>query len=122
MSDLDRQIREAMGAHGCWKLQLAESVSSGRLRSPSAHIARDDHCTFGKWLRTLAADPQLSRSAAFQSVVAAHARFHQAAGHIAKCVETDRVEKAAELLNGADFRLISDQLGKAMIDWRQSLR
>lgn len=120
--DLDRQIKEAVGAHGCWKLQLKEAVAVGRLPWPAEQISRDDQCTFGKWLLALGEDPEIGETRHFQAVTEAHSRFHQAAGYIATCVEKNRPDAAAELLNSGDFQKIADQLGKAIIDWRKSLR
>lgn len=122
MEGLEQQIKEAMGAHGCWKQQLKEAVSQGRLRDRAEDIARDDRCSFGKWLHDLRADPEISKSPEYAAVVAAHARFHKAAGHVAKCVENDLRDNASELLNGPDFQKISAALGKAMIEWRESLQ
>ncbi|MEL0437813.1 CZB domain-containing protein [Phycobacter sp. K97] len=122
MEGLERQIKEAMGAHGCWKHRLQEAVSFGRLRDSAEDIARDDRCRFGKWLRDLQDDPEIRTSPEYTAVVAAHARFHEAAGHVAKCLENDRRDAASVLLNGADFQKISAALGKAMIEWRNSLQ
>lgn len=122
MEGLDKQIKDAMGAHGCWKQQLKDAVAHGRLRDPAEHISRDDLCNFGKWLQDLQADPETSSSPEYAAVVAAHARFHKAAGHVAKCVENGLGDTASELLNGPDFQKISASLGKAMIDWRKSLK
>lgn len=122
MSDLAQQIKQAMGSHGCWKLQLSEAVAKGRLSSSSLVISRDDLCTFGKWLRQLSQDPVVANAAEYRLVVEAHARFHKAAGQIARCVENGEVEAAAALLNGSDFQKISDRLTSTMADWRQSLQ
>ncbi len=122
MKGLDKQITEAMGAHGCWKQKLKEAVSRGYLRDPAEDIGREDLCNFGKWLKELSKVPEIASTSEFGAVVAAHARFHQAAGHVAKCVEKDLVDKASDLLDGQDFHRISAALGKAMIEWRKSLQ
>lgn len=122
MKLLAEQIAAAMGAHGCWKLQLKEAVARGMLHCKSDDIARDDMCTFGKWLGDLTAEPEIAGSPEFKNVVLAHRRFHKAAGQIAKCLEARKAEHARTLVNSAEFQLISDQLGKAMIDWRKSLQ
>lgn len=119
--DLDRQIKDAVGAHGCWKLQLKEAVATGKLPWSAEQISQDDQCTFGRWLVKLRQDPEIGDSPYFQAVAQAHSRFHQAAGHIATCVEKNRRDAAAELLSSGDFQKIADRLGKAIIDWRKSL-
>ena len=117
---LEREITEAMGAHGAWKLKLRKAVESGVLPKPAADIACDDQCGFGKWLHGMKGDSAIAGSAHFRDVMSAHAAFHKAAGAVAKMVEQGRNEAAGAALEGADYVGATSKLSRAMRAWKEA--
>ncbi|MGI3167094.1 CZB domain-containing protein [Pseudooceanicola sp. 200-1SW] len=118
---LDRQIKDAVAAHGAWKSKLNQAVQTGVLPKPARDIAVDDQCAFGKWLHGLRGDSTVSGSAEYGAVVRAHAAFHQLAGAIAAKVETGARDAAEDELSGPRFAQSSAELERAMNRWRLSI-
>lgn len=109
-------IRDAMGAHGAWKLRLKTAVMTGRGDITAAHARCDDRCAFGRWLYGPDLGEDLKRSKPYQVVRRLHAEFHESAGAILAAAEQgDSV--TAEAILADDFDTRSEVLKRALVKW-----
>lgn len=93
-------IREAIGAHGAWKLRLKTAVATGR-GEISAETARcDDRCAFGQWLRSDRIDAATREGKPYRVIRRLHAEFHAAAGEVLAAVERGDSDAAHAVLEG----------------------
>ncbi len=120
-STLERQIQEALGAHGAMKQRLRAAVQNGNLPRPAFMISTDHGCKFGKWLFHLKSDDSIARSPHYKAVVTAHAGFHKAAGRIARLVEDGQSDRAAEMLNALGYRQAASKLMTELMAWRRNI-
>lgn len=118
---LERQIQEAMGAHGAMKQRLRAAVHNGNLPRPARTISADHGCKFGHWLFHLKSDDSIARSPHYKAVVNAHAGFHKAAGRIARLVEDGQFDRAAEMLNALGYRQATSKLMSELMAWRRNI-
>ena len=119
---LDAQIKDAIGAHGMWKVKLKAAVTTGALPKPARDIACDDQCAFGKWLYGLRSDSSVSSQSHYKSVMAKHAQFHKIAGRVAAEVERGNLSAASAILTGSEYGSATDDLVTAMADWKRANR
>lgn len=120
LDDLNDQVRKALGAHAEWKMKLKRAAAKGSLEVPAADVKRDDLCTFGKWLKDIADDPDVKGTEGFESVRAKHAAFHAAAGDVAAKIEAGHTDAASAALNGDAYTGASEQLASALYEWKAS--
>jgi len=118
---LERQIGDAIGAHGSWKLKLRRAVATGELPKRASDISCDDQCSFGKWLHGMGKDGPEGAGTYFKSVVEAHAAFHREAGRIARLVETGKRKEAETALDGPAYVTATTTLTRTMNAWRDSV-
>lgn len=112
-----KEIREAIGAHGAWKLKLRTAARRGRRDLPVEEICRDDACQFGKWLATKGIG--LSKDPHVPAVREMHTRFHAEAGRIAGLIRNGQDDKAMQALaDGSGFIALSFELTDALSDWK----
>ena len=112
------QIRQAIGAHGAWKLKLRTAANTGRADFSPDDIARDDQCAFGQWLRQI--EPQAASDPHYAAIRERHRRFHQAAGQVAVLIKDGQKDAAlAALGDGSAFTMESTQLTNALTDWKR---
>lgn len=109
-------IRDALGAHGAWKLRLKTAVMTGRGDITAAHAACDDRCAFGRWLYGPDLGEGMKTSKPYQVVRRLHAEFHQSAGAVLAAAERGDSTRAEELL-GEDFDRRSEVLKRALMKW-----
>ncbi len=117
---LNEQIATAFGAHTLWKARLQRAAVSRRSEFKPEDVARDDLCTFGKWLHDPSATAGLRDSEGYRTVLALHAEFHRTSGAtLAKALSGDRQAAADDLENG-NFARVSQRLYAAMFQWQRS--
>lgn len=114
-------IREAIRAHGAWKLQFRKAARTGNLPAPVQTIAADDQCAFGQLLQALA--PQFENDADYRTIRAMHADFHANAGKLAQHIVAGDTERVSfELCEGGAFERRSLALSARLADWRIKLK
>lgn len=119
LQNKSEMIRQAIGAHGAWKLKLRTAAKTGRADFSPETIACDDQCEFGKWLGQIA--PNAAGDPHFARVQDLHSRFHLAAGHVASLIKSGDLDAArGELADGSAFARGSAQLTDALNDWKRS--
>jgi hypothetical protein len=83
---MDKQeITKYIGQHSAWKQRLKQAIESGSHSWDIGDVGRDDHCDFGKWLKTL--PPAVRSSVHCRNVANLHADFHREAAHVLELVE-----------------------------------
>ena len=116
-----KEIDKAIGAHGLWKSRLKMTIESSRIDTPVETIRRDDECDFGKWLHgsTLTSSDKATKQC--QAVVDLHARFHQTASRVVELALTGRKSEAETMMiSGGEYAVVSDELTRAMTEWKKT--
>lgn len=109
-------IRDALGAHGAWKLRLKTAVLTGRGDITAAQAACDDRCAFGRWLHGPDLGEGLKRTKPYQVVRRLHAEFHHSAGAVLAAAERGDNTTAESILAG-EFDARSEVLKRALTKW-----
>jgi len=113
-------IEKGIAAHAAWKARLRAAVSSGKFEVPSATVARDNQCEFGKWLYGLSGNE--TETEHFSAVKKLHARFHEEAAKVVTLATSGQTAKAEEAIGvQGDYTKASAELTRAMVAWRTSL-
>ena len=118
---LEHELRQAIGAHGAWKLKLSTAIATGRSTVTPEELSRDDCCAFGKWLAGSDLDAATRAGKPYQVVSRLHSEFHRAAGDVlAKALDGDEVG-AQTLMDGA-YKEKSAKLSAALSKWRTDVK
>lgn len=115
-SGLKHEILEAIGAHGAWKMRLRSAAAQGETDLPVADIRSDDHCRFGKWLKTLSAE--VSQTEEARNVAELHRQFHLQAGAVAQKICDGDSQGALKDLADAEFSEATKALTTALTNWK----
>ncbi|MBI4911364.1 MAG: CZB domain-containing protein [Acidobacteria bacterium] len=98
---------EAVSSHQRWKVLLASMVQgNSKERLDPALLSREDQCDLGKWILGAGAKECGTRPE-FAALKDAHARFHRAAGEVARKAQGGDQAGAQQLLDGDFFALSS---------------
>ena len=114
-------IRDAIGAHGQWKLKLKVAVRTGSSDISPQVASCDDACRFGKWLYDEVRDPGIRSGMPYQVVRRLHGEFHATAGEVLQLAVSGQAPKAETLLDG-EFSQRSDKLRSALMKWLGEVR
>jgi len=92
-------FNDAMSHHIIWQLRLKRLVDgmSDEALDPVS-VANHEICDLGKWIHD--AGSQLADAPAFNDLVIAHTRFHQAAAEVVKHVQAGEIGQAKGILSG----------------------
>ena len=116
-----REIEKAIAAHGQWKQKLRNAIDTGQSESTPERVKQDNNCSFGKWLHGRI-DPAVKSMPHYQEIVALHAEFHKAAGHVLELALQGAKEEAKALIGlGSDFSKLSSRLTAKMKEWQAAL-
>ncbi len=113
MDHLAKNIKEAIGSHGAWKLKLKTAVTMGYCDLPVTDASCDHDCNFGKWLHSPNFDAETRMGAPYRVINRLHAEFHKCAGSVLDLATSGRGPKATALLNG-DFTQQSEKLVRGL--------
>ena len=115
-----KEINDAIGAHGMWKMRLRTAISSGAGDVHSSTARCDDKCAFGKWLYgpTLDADTRAGKT--YQVIRRLHAEFHQLAGDVLANVEKGNQNGAEQIFTGPYVEK-SERLVLGLTKWKGEL-
>ena len=116
-----KEINDAIGAHGMWKMRLRTAINTGTGDFSSADVCRDDRCAFGKWIHGSSIDPATRASVPYQVIRRLHAEFHRTAGEVLACVERGN-RPAAEALLAGDYTARSEKLVRGLSKWKAELQ
>ena len=114
--ELSTQLDAAIQAHGQWKHRLRQAAINKEQDLPVALISRDDRCKFGRWLYNLPCHLRNSKEA--QEVTRLHARFHRAAGAVARMIADGDYDQAISSLASGGYPAVSKELVAALASWR----
>lgn len=116
-----RQIDDAIGAHGQWKARLKNVIATGQLDVPLERIALAGQCALGQWLQEGAMGDAPSAMDC-RNVLDLHGEFHRVAAKVATlALDGRRSDAQAMLAPTGEFTLISNRLGHAMAAWRATI-
>ncbi len=116
-SDMVKNITDAIGAHGAWKLRLRTAINTGRSDAKPSDVRCDDRCALGEWLHGPAMDTQTRSGLPYQVTKRLHAEFHGTAADVLTLALDGRKDEASSLLNG-DFTARSEKLVRALTKWK----
>lgn len=111
-------LDDAIKAHAEWKLKLRTAMRD-RQTLDAAAIARDDVCTFGKWLHG-SAKGEYGRLRSYAACVEKHATFHREAARVAATINAgDYVKAESMLAGGTPYAAASSAIGGAVLGLRK---
>lgn len=116
-----KEINDAIGAHGTWKLRLRTAISVGKSDVEPATVRCDDRCAFGRWLYGPTIDNNTKAGKPYQVIHRLHAEFHQTAAGVLEDALAGRNQQATELLEG-EFKERSEKLVRALTKWKGELQ
>ncbi len=87
----------AAEAHRRWKTRLRNALNGGELPEPET-VCRDDQCELGRWLHGVGRQRWGNRPG-FSELLDDHKAFHQAAGDIARLIQSRSTGEAARRLD-----------------------
>lgn len=115
-----KEINEAIGAHGAWKLRLRTAISMGKSDVEPATVGCDDRCVFGRWLYGPSISAATKVGKPYQVVRRLHAEFHQSAATVLVNAVAGRKDQAGQILEG-EFKERSEKLVRALNLWKSEL-
>ncbi len=116
-NNLIKQINDAIGAHGSWKIKLRTAINKGHSTQSVEDVRCDDKCAFGKWLHGSEIDPQTRTGVPYSVIKRLHAEFHICAADVLKRATSGDTSGAVELLEG-DFSAKSEKLVRGLRKWK----
>ncbi len=116
-NEFAKHLTDAIQAHGTWKLKLRTAINTGKTDQDPSHIACDDRCALGQWLKSPVMTSQIRAGMPHQVVSRLHRKFHANAGEVAKLAIANRKSEADALLEGK-FQEGSQKLVRALRKWR----
>ena len=115
-----KEINDAIGAHGLWKMRLRTAINSGAGDVHSTTARCDDKCAFGKWLYGETLDGNTRAGKPYQVIRRLHAEFHQLAGDVLAKVERGDRPGAEHIFTGAYVEK-SERLVRGLTKWKGEL-
>ena len=103
----------ALEAHEAWNAKLRQAIETGDCPTPVEQAARDDACTFGKWLH---GNPTFQREHPdqWQKLHDLHEQFHRLAAAVLECALSGRKAEAERLARATEFETVKQQLRSAL--------
>lgn len=114
------EIKNAIAAHGQWKMRLQSMIDSGTVEISVDIIKVDNQCAFGKWLYASAGKIDAEHMEYYNRVLKLHANFHEMAGQVAQQVLSGKLDDAKRMLQG-EYQRASAKLTIEMMNWQKSL-
>jgi methyl-accepting chemotaxis protein len=118
VSDFD--FGQAVEAHRAWKVRLRQAIAE-QTQLDADTICRDDQCPLGRWLHGPGGSRWGTRPM-FVRLVDQHARFHQAAGSVARLINAQKFTDAERAINsGSEFSRLSTEVATLLTSARRGL-
>jgi len=117
---LARQIDDAIGAHGLWKMRLRTAIRTHQSEVTPHEASGDCNCKFGKWLHDPAFDPSHRNGIPHSVITRVHAEFHREAGRVLQLALDGQDRAAGEALDGT-YTTTSEKLVRALMKWKSEL-
>lgn len=114
------EIREAIHAHGTWKLRLSTAIATGKSDADPYTTKCDNLCAFGQWLYGPTIDSATRAGKPYQVVKRLHAEFHDTASRVLDLALSGRKQEARMLMDD-EYAQRSDKLIRALTKWRKEL-
>lgn len=115
-----KEINDAIGAHGAWKLKLRTAISVGKSDVEPATVRCDDRCALGRWLYGSTLDDSTKSGKPYQVIRRLHAEFHHSAATVLESALAGRKDQATQALEG-EFKERSEKLVRALTKWKGEL-
>jgi Chemoreceptor zinc-binding domain len=115
-----KEINDAIGAHGMWKMRLRTAINTGASDIAPRDAGCDDRCQFGAWLHGPQIDQQTKGGMPYQVIKRLHADFHRSAGTVLQDAVSGRKDAAEQALTG-EFAEKSEKLVRALNKWKREL-
>ena len=117
MEDLAKNIKDAIGSHGAWKLRLRTAINVGHSKFTVSDVSCDGNCAFGQWLQSDAFNAETRNGAPYRVISRLHTEFHKCAGNVLDLATSGHGAEATTLLDG-DFTQQSEKLVRGLQKWR----
>ena len=114
------EIREAIHAHGTWKLRLSTAIATGMSDTDPHTVRCDNLCAFGQWLYGPSIDSATRIGKPYQVIKRLHAEFHDTASRVLHLALAGKKQEARSLMDG-EYAQRSDKLIRALAKWRKEL-
>lgn len=88
---LNEEIDKAIGTHGLWKYRLKDAIEKGSFELSPEEVAKDNHCSFGKWLYS---NSEIKSHRNYKELITIHSKFHAEAGNVLTLAITSRKHEA----------------------------
>lgn len=118
---LEAALKDAIAAHGTWKLKLRTSVNSGKAAQSADEIACHTCCAFGIWMHDPRIVDEHGASIPYRVIDRLHAEFHAVAADITDLVIAGDVNRAKTMLE-TTFNEHSTHLVRGMTKWIKEAR
>lgn len=115
-----KEINDAIGAHGTWKLKLRTAITMGKSDVEPTTVRCDDRCALGRWLYGSSVEAPTRSGKPYQVVRRLHAEFHQSAATVLEDALAGRKAQAGQILEG-EFKERSEKLVRALTKWKGEL-
>ncbi len=119
--EFERGLRDAIGAHGAWKMKLSTTIKFGHSEKSPDEIRDAAACAFGQWLNSSAMDANIRAGKPYQVVSRLHREFHECAANVAQHAVDGDPNGATALLEN-EFKDRSDTLKRALMKWDGEIR
>lgn len=115
-----KEISNAIGAHGAWKLRLRTAIVCGRCDVTPAQVRCDDQCEFGRWLYGPGLSEAMKAGKPYAVVKRLHSAFHHSAAQVLDQALRQNGAAADTLMKG-EFAERSETLVRALTKWKAEL-
>ena len=113
---LEKQIKDAIGAHGLWKSRLVGAIDTGKADVSVETAGSGTQCAFGKWLGGV--KPAGTQSASHAKVKQLHDAFHRVAANVlAHATAGRKTEASKAIASNGEFDRASFALTREMMAW-----
>lgn len=115
-----KEITNAIGAHGAWKMRLRTAISLGTSEMQPGHVRCDDRCDFGKWIHGSSIDVQTRAGKPYEVVTRLHREFHHTAANVLEHALNKNKAQAEHIMQN-EFTERSEKLVRALTKWKGEL-
>ena len=116
-NNLAVQIKEAIGAHGAWKLKLKTAINVGYSEYAPKDVRCNDKCRFGQWLHSPDISDEIRTSTPYRVIDRLHSEFHECAANVLELATSGQPVDALKMLDG-EFTLKSEKLVRGLQKWK----
>ncbi|MDT8446625.1 MAG: CZB domain-containing protein [bacterium] len=116
--DLSEEIKQAIGAHGQWKMRLLDAIETGQSEWTPEKVRPNCNCAFGKWLESF---NETEKTTHYRTVYGLHTDFHVEAARILELALNQLTEEARiAVQSNSTYSDLTQSLVLAMTTWMRA--